>query len=260
MKSHKLLVFLTIIGLIVISQIPYGFTNGANDTLGSEWASITPTIDGDFEETEWSDAYHTSFYHEYPSTGHNPDYIHIYVKNNENKLFLLIDSLPDTDNDTMDTLFIDFDCNYDNIRDNNVSMALDRSGTPSIRNVLADWNMGFFSTPNKEENHTFIEIAINITMDSIYDGNSFPSEINYNLPVGTNNNSIRIFLDVTPRICNWTYPYGIDLPAQPSEYAVLTFASPPSGIPFANPYLIILILLGTSATIIYYRSIKEKEI
>lgn len=247
MKNKKGLV---IIGLFITSLI-FGISLGTIraddtvDTIISAQTDSSPTIDGAFDdEAEWEDAELTSFYHSNPSVGHPPEWVYIYTMHTEDKLFMLIDDIPDITNDTDDTLPIYFDCDKDGSMDNNIGMDLGKDYSNLYGgNSLAEWKVGFGPSINNNSDHTIFEIAINITLDSAYDGNSEPSEMDYTLPVGTEDNSIRIGINAPPSICNWTVPHDL-VDSDPSTYATLEFEvdeksddsddNPDESIPFGN--------------------------
>lgn len=147
------------------------------------------------------------------------------------------------------------------MRDYNVSLNIRRDPTNTyIGNPLAKWDVGFSGTPNNNIDHTIIEFAVNITMASEYDGYSKPEALNYRLPVGTSNNSIKLMFQVPEYVCNWSYPQEADS-GNPSTYANLVFQSESDGpnIPFSSFGIITMI---TSITIIGITIviIKRKEI
>jgi hypothetical protein len=130
-------------------------------------------------------------------------------------------------------------------------------------NSLANWSIGFFGSPNNDTSHSIIEIAINITMDSIYDGDSRPEDMDYKIPVGTVNNTIRIAFQAGERICDWDIPKSVDY-SNTSTYAEIIFTpeswlfpflllSPEESenIPFANIEIIMIIALSIAGIIIY---------
>jgi hypothetical protein len=214
---------------------------GEISTLQSYKATIIPTIDGTFTETEWADAYHTSFYHEpNPKSNHPNDTVHIYIKHTENKLFLLFDDLPDNTSDQFDDVHIYYDCNFDGQRDDNISMRLGRIDNGLIGDSMANWSFGFGDSPNKAEDHTIIEISINITFSDNYDGSSRPEEMNHILPVGNSNGKIRIIFDASPQVSDWLILQN-GVIGDPTTYAELTL-TPPQNIPFGTPLLVSLIL------------------
>jgi len=212
------------------------------------------------------------FYHDNPSIGHPPGYVHLYVKNTARKLYILIDDIPDNTSEPEDHLYIEFDCNYDDIKDSNISMYVDRDhGFSAPGNSLAKWEFGFGSTINNASDHSIIEIAINITMNSAYDGHSKPEDLNYILPVGTPNKSIRILFDAASYICNWSIPENGDLD-DPTTYAEITFApdlslflllllSPKEtqAISFSNLEIMFLVIAVSVAGILIYISNRIKK-
>ena len=107
MTKRKIL----LIGLFLTLFIPLLASvcvKGDINTLISYKTNSAPTIDGTFTETEWTDAYHTSFFHE-PEVNHPDDYVHIYIKNTQSKLYMLFDDLPDNTTDNEDYVDIYFD-------------------------------------------------------------------------------------------------------------------------------------------------------
>ncbi|MFO7796952.1 MAG: hypothetical protein R6W84_12455 [Promethearchaeia archaeon] len=237
---------IVLISLVLILFIPFlasVYVKGDINTLISYKTNSSPTIDGTFTESEWSDAYHTSFFHE-PTENHPDDYVHVYIKNTQNKLYILFDDLPDNTSDNDDYVNIYFDCNYDNIIDNNISMNLRRDHAPDsmIGNQLAHWIMGFGPSPNEARNHTIMEFSINITFSSAYDGKSTPNEMGDVLPVGNTNTTIRIFFMVSVSFCGWQIPQTAD-GGDPTSYADLTLNRVPSNVPFGNPLLIASIMM-----------------
>lgn len=232
-KKHILISMLFFSFLIFL--IPITETKADIHFIRSTKTSIIPTIDGNFLETEWEDARHYSFYHTNPSEGHPPGFVHLYVKHTSDTLFLLIDDIPDNTSDTGDVIYIDFDCNYDGVTDSNISMDLNRAETfTDAGNALANWSFGFQSTINNATVHTVIEIAINITMTSEYDGYSKPEDMSYILPVGSN---IRMMIKADEQfVCNWSIPQNGNL-SDPLTYAEISFKS-------ESPLLLYLLLLA----------------
>jgi hypothetical protein len=219
-------------------------THSQITSMQSSWATETPTIDGIFEENEWVDATHLSFNHTTPYPPHDPDFVHFYIKNTDNKLFLLFDDLPDNTMEAEDHLYVYFDANMDGSRDDELSMYLDRNKDPVFAfpgDDFAEWSFGFSSSPNKETDHTIIEIAISITFDEIYDGVSSATELGNILPVGTKNNEIRILFSAAIYVSGWTVPQDGN-PDQLETYGTLIFeTSPPSSI---KPIYLALIIIG----------------
>lgn len=253
MNKNKILILIGIITFALILNFPINFSN-ADETINKIYSYKTysdPIIDGTFDNlSEWSDAYHTSFYHSNPSSEHRPGWVHIYTKHTNEKLYILIDDIPDNTSENDDGIFINFDCNYDNIDDENISMNILKDySTPNIGNSLADWQIRFDGSANNNTDHTIMEIAINITTNSAYDGSSKPVDINYSLPIGTSNNSIKFELTAPVFACNWSLPQD-SVWQDPSTYANLVFTKKPGDskdIPFSNFSTITLI---TSITII----------
>ena len=236
--TKRKIVLISLVLMLFIPLLASVYVKGDINTLISYKTNSAPTIDGTFTESEWTDAYHTSFFHEPdPIYNHQNDYVHIYIKNTETKLFILFDDLCDNSSDLMDHVYIDYDCNYDNQRDINVSMRLGRGSNGLIGDIMANWSFGFGTSPNKIESHTIIEIAINITFSSSYDGSSRPDEMNYALPVGNANETIRIFFDAAEYISDWKIPENGDVNS-PASYADLTLNRVPSNIAFGSPLLI----------------------
>jgi len=247
MTKRKIL----LIGLFLTLFIPLLASvcvKGDINTLISYKTNSAPTIDGTFTETEWTDAYHTSFFHE-PEVNHPDDYVHIYIKNTQSKLYMLFDDLPDNTTDNEDYVDIYFDCNYDDIIDNNISMNLRRDHAPDSKlgNQMVDWAMGFGSSPNEVRGHTIMELAINITFSSAYDGSSRPDEMGYVLPVGNTNTTIRIFFIVSVFFSGWQIPQSGDN-IDPTTYADLALNRVPSNITFGTPLIIgSLMIIALSA-------------
>jgi hypothetical protein len=245
---------------------PISETNAALTFIRSNDATTTPTIDGNFTVAEWQDAKHYSFYHDDPLSGHPQGNVHLYVKHTNETLYLLIDDIPDNTSEQDDVLYIYFDCNYDGVRDDNITLELRRNHSlvaQGLGNSLSNWSMGFGSSPNNISDHSVLEIAINITLDSQYDGSSKPEDINYKLPVGTDNNSIRISFQAGERFCNWDIPQNVDH-NNPITYAELTFAPPSSffpfwllispdseAIPFANIEILLIMTISVASIFIY---------
>ncbi|MBD3212245.1 MAG: hypothetical protein GF311_06515 [Candidatus Lokiarchaeota archaeon] len=249
MKKQNLL-FLGMFLTLCFSMLTGIAVKGEINTLKSYKATITPTIDGTFTEAEWADAYHTSFYHEpNPISNHPNDTIHIYIKNTQDKLYILFDDLPDNTSENYDNFYIYFDCNYDNLNDSNIKMHLDRDQeNGDIGNSMVQWVMGFGISPNKQDrNHTIMEFAINITFSSSYDGTSRPDEMNNILPVGNSNNTIRIMFDTNQYVSGWMVPQSGNI-SIPSTYAELTL-TPPANIPFGTPLVLISILIIATVSI-----------
>jgi len=265
MKKTKIFIVIGLLFSSFLIALPISSVkaNSSINTLYCHNTQSPPTIDGIFDNSsEWSDAYHTSFYHSNPSEGHQPNRVHIYIKNTNDTLYILIDSLPDTDVNGSDGVNIDFDCNHDGIRDYNISMSLRRDKEPSLSYGLsiAKWNIGFNDSVNENIDHSIIEIAINITMDAEYDGSSKPEDIDYKIPVKHSSNSIKIMLDAAVSFCNWTIPQDVDV-SDSTTYASLIFGMEPDdpNIPFSSFGIIIMItsitIIGMSIVII-----KRKEI
>lgn len=242
MKLQRLIVpaimFLVIIGALAISP-----AQSQISSMESSWATVTPTIDGSFDENEWSDATHLSFYHATPSFGHSPDDVHIYIKNTDSKLFLLFDDLPDTSLEPNDHLWVYLDANCDGTIDENLTMLLDRDHSPGNAlpgNDFAEWEIGFEPSPNKAADHSIMEVAISITFEESYDGSSTPAELNNVLPVGTDNQEIKVFFSAATYFCGWEVPQDGD-PLDVGSYGTLAFdTSPASSIPWVT----ILIIAG----------------
>lgn len=261
-STNSILIGMFILALFLIIPIRIGKANGAGDLFYSYETTSAPTIDGTFDNaSEWSDAYHTAFYHDNPSVGHRPGWVHIYMKHTNETLYILIDDIPDNTSETNDGIDVSFDCNHDGVKDNNISMRLlkDKSGSSIYYgNHLANWSVKFDGSVNENTNHSILEIAINITMDDSYDGSSRPKDIDYTLPIGTLNNSIKFAFTVPIFFCNWTVPQDA-LSGDPTTYASLVFTKKPSGagaVPFANFGTIILI---TSISIIGIIIIMQKR-
>ncbi|NHJ38785.1 MAG: hypothetical protein FK731_02045 [Asgard group archaeon] len=241
MKGKKLILFYIIL-LILITTLTFTPVQPVISSMESSWAKITPTIDGKLDEGEWVDATHLSFYHTEPSPGHNPDYVHIYIKNTNSKLYLLFDDLPDDTLEADDHLWIYFDTNLDGIIDENLTMFLDRNHDPGYAlpgNSFAEWNIGFDTSHNKEIEHSIMEAAINITFDSIYDGSSSAVDLNNTIPVGTENNTIKIFFSAAYYLCGWEIPED-GAPNLVNTYGTLRFVT---RVPI-KPYIIVLIIIG----------------
>ncbi|MBD3189488.1 MAG: hypothetical protein GF308_02540 [Candidatus Heimdallarchaeota archaeon] len=241
MKLKRLIVpaimLLFIIGAIAIfpaqSQISF---------MESSWGTVTPTIDGSFDESEWSDATHLSFFHSTPSFGHNPDDVHIYIKNTESKLFLLFDDLPDTTLEPNDHLWVYLDANCDGVIDENLTMLLDRDHSPGNNlqgNSFAEWEIGFGPSPHKAVDHSIMEVAISITFEESYDGSATPAELNNILPVGTPNNEIKVVFSAAVYMCGWEIPQDGD-PWDVGTYGTLALVSDPP----LRLWVIILIIIG----------------
>jgi len=244
-----------LIGIVLVLLFPLFasvFVKAEIITLRSYKKASPPTIDGSFTNAEWSDAYHTSFFHEPDSIYNHPnDYIHIYIKNSQDKLYLLFDILPDNTSENDDFLNIYFDCNYDDIIDNNITMNLRRDHAPDsvLGNQIVHWIMGFGISPNKDKNHSILELAINITFSSAYDGSSRPNEMNYTLPVGNANETIRIIFDAVEHFSDWVIPQNGDY-IDPTTYADLLLNRVPSNVPFGTPLLIgTITIIAIAATI-----------
>jgi len=249
-----------LIGIVLILFIPLltsVYVKGEINNLTSYKATSIPNIDGTFTEAEWSDAYHTSFFHE-PDVNHPDDYVHIYMKNTQTKLYMLFDDLPDNTTETYDYVDIYFDCNYDDIGDSNISMHLSRDHTNGHgESETVEWNLGFGSSPNKLADHTIIEIAINITFSSVYDGSSSLADIGYVLPVGNSNSTIRIFFIASVFVSGWQIPQSGNY-MDPTTYADLTLYRTLSNISFGTPILIggIMIIAITAISLIISKKIK----
>jgi hypothetical protein len=227
---------LFLIGTLAVTTVQPVITS-----MESKWAKIIPTIDGSFDEREWTDATHLSFNHTEPSPGHDPDFIHIYIKNTESKLFILFDDLPDDTLEVDDHLWVFFDANLDDIIDENLTMFLDREHNPihsSPGNDFAEWAIGFEASPNKEIAHSIMEVAISITFEDVYDGISGAPDLDNILPVGTENNLIKVFFSAAHYMCGWEIPQNGD-PIFVETYGTLTFdTSPP-----LKAYIIALIVI-----------------
>ncbi len=210
--------------------------------MDGRWAKVIPDIDGTFTEDEWADARHISFNHTDPSPGHDPDFIHIYIKNTDSKLFLLFDDLPDNTSEVDDHLWVFFDANWDEVIDENLTMFLDRDHDPGNTNPgndFAEWAIGFGASPHKETHHTIIEVVISITFDDSYDGSSTATELNNTLPVGTENSAIRVMFSAATYLCGWEVPQD-GAPGFVETYGTLTLAtSPPIKL-----FVIVLIVIG----------------
>ncbi len=218
------------------------FTTPIISFMESSWAKTIPVIDGSFDNKEWADATHLSFNHTDPSPGHDPDFVHIYIKNTDNKLFLLFDDLPDDTEEVDDHLYVHFDANLDGVLDNALNMILDRAHDPGSSvagNNFTEWVIGFGPSPNKVIDHSIMEVAIDITFDSVYDGSSTPSELNYILPVGTENNTIKVFFSASFYFCGWEIPQDGDINIVETYGSVLLDATPPM-----KTYVLILIIVG----------------
>jgi hypothetical protein len=240
MQSKRLLlpsVILLLFGLLAVATV-----HPIIDSMESSWAKVIPTIDGSFDENEWADATHLSFYHSTPIAPHDPDYVHIYIKNTDSKLYLLFDDLPDDTEEAMDHLWVFFDANLDNIVDDNLTMFLDRDHNPGSAlagNDFAQWVIGFETSPNKATAHSIMEVAISISFESIYDGSSIAAELNNILPVGTVNNEIKLMFSAADYFCGWEIPETGE-PIDAGTFGTLTFdISPP-----LKPYAIVLIVIG----------------
>jgi hypothetical protein len=73
--------------------------------------------------------------------------------------------------------------------------------------------------------------------------------MNYKLPVGNANNSLKIFFIVSVFFCGWSIPQTGD-GGDPTTYAELTLnAEPQMGIPFATSYLVLSILIIATVSI-----------
>ncbi|MBD3197097.1 MAG: hypothetical protein GF317_18730 [Candidatus Lokiarchaeota archaeon] len=251
-------------GIIIALFLPFIASvsvRGEINSLKSYKATTAPIIDGSFTQSEWADAYHTSFYHTPgPLLNHPNDTIHVYIKNTPNKLYLLFDDLPDNTSDLNDYVYIYYDCNFDNQRDDNISMGLGRGSNGMIGDSMVNWAFGFGDSPNKIEDHTIIEIAINITFSSSYNGSARPDEMNHILPVGNSNGKIRIIFDASMHVSNWLIPQNGDI-FDPTTYAELTLnAEPSANIPFGTPLLIGFILITAIISLGYIISRRKLKI
>jgi len=242
----KLFLPLALFALLCSGGVIAGLTSAqAANAITSNWSLVTPTIDGVFDQSEWEDAEHISFYHSTPASPYSADYVHIYIKNTGEKLYLLFDILPDNISDSDDAVGIAFDCNYDGVLDENITMMLDRNKVAvSSGNSLAVWSLGFSTTPNSDQQHTIVEVAINITLDSSYDGESKPEALSYMLPVGNSNYSISIMFSASPQASGWNYPTGAS-PSDPSTFTHLTFATSPP-INWLIPVIIGVVVAGAA--------------
>jgi hypothetical protein len=238
----------TIILLLLIGTFAVINTKSQISSIESSWAKSIPVIDGSFTEDEWADATYLSFYHTTPSPGHDPDFIHIFIKNTDGKLFLLFDDLPDNTSDVEDHLWVFFDANWDAVIDDNLTMFLDRDHDPMKAlpgNDFAEWAIGFGPSPYKAIPHTIIEIAISITFTASYDGSSNAAELNNTLPVGTENNTIRVMFSAAALVCGWNIPQD-GSPGLPETYSTLTLSSKSPLGPIVLAFIIIgaILLLG----------------
>ncbi|MBD3187587.1 hypothetical protein GF325_12205 [Candidatus Bathyarchaeota archaeon] len=226
--------FSAIAGFFILSMMIASPARCQVPGLSSTWADNEPTIDGQFTGNEWDDAMHVEFFHDDPTPPHLPDDVHIYMKNTKNKWYILIDDLPDNTSEENDHVGLFFDCDQDGSTDDQLSMMLYRNETISKTVepgwVLANWEFGFSSSPNKGETHSILEIEINITMDIEYNGTATAGDLNYQLPVGLENRTIKMMFYAGPLFCGWEYPDEADMD-KPTEYFYLTFATKTSGIP-----------------------------
>lgn len=255
------LYFPSIMLLLLIVMLTMPNTQSQISSIESSWARTIPVIDGSFTEDEWDDATYISFYHFTPSPGHDPDFVHFFIKNTDSKLFLLFDDLPDNTSEAEDHLWVFFDANWDKVIDDNLTMFLDRDHDPLNAlpgNDFAEWAIGFGSSPYKATPHTIIEVAIGITFAEAYDGNSNAAELNNTLPVGTENNAIKVIFSAAPLVCGWNIPLDGN-PILPETYGTLTLISKSPLKPIVLAFIIIGaillsgIIIGVSIVILKRR-------
>jgi hypothetical protein len=249
----KRLILPTIMLFVLIGGLAISASNAQISSIQSSRATVTPDIDGTFNESEWADATHLSFNHTTPSPGHDPDFVHIYIKNTDNKLYLLFDDLPDNTSELDDHLWVFFDSNWDNVVDENITMYLDRDHDPGDvygGDAAAEWILGFGPSPNKATDHTIIEVAINITLAETYDGISNATELSYTIPLGVANNTIRIMFSASVYICGWEIPQD-GVPNDATTYAVLTLAI----VPFDPLFIIVGVVVAVvviAVVVVYF--------
>ncbi len=241
--------FGSILTSVLLACIAFQGGMAASTTVESKWALTEPSIDGTFTTEEWNDAEHVSFNHTTPVPPHAPDFVHFYFKNTANKLFILIDDLPDNTSDEFDYLGIDFDANLDGTIDDNISMgcfANESLAGPYPGNGMMDCEFGFGGSPNKAENHTIIEIVITINASVVYNGVSNGTELGNALPVGTTNGTISIQLTAAPPVCGWSFPQD-SKPWNATTFAMLFIAEKPASIPGYMPGLLLVTVIATAS-------------
>lgn len=236
-------------------------SGAAGTSVASAWVTTEPSIDGIFDPDEWAGATHVFFYHDTPFPPHLPDNVHFYFKNTATKLFILVDDLPDNDTGDFDYFGLHFDANLDGVEDVNITMQYfaNSSLSPGDKgNPMGVAAFGFGSTVNKAASHTVIEIAINITMDGAYDGESDGAALGNVLPVGTAGKLIAIQMTAAPPVCGWSFPKET-IATNVTSYAMLSLATGPAIPGYEGPWILVAMLLAVPVAASRARNVQRRS-
>ena len=89
--AARLLILLAMVAVLALGTVVPASANGG--TIQSNWAAVVPGIDGVFGANEWDDAAVVDLQNVDPN---NPMECYLYVKNNAQYLYMLIDIPGDT--------------------------------------------------------------------------------------------------------------------------------------------------------------------
>ena len=154
-----------------MTTVPFAYSQ--KPVINSHWTDNPPNIDGKFLAGEWSNIQITFSSPEYPSDYVLPTYA--YFLNDGSNLYVLVDAVGDTTDDSNDECLLIFDNNSDPTDGFTVVRILGSSDPMTWTKSSENFNaaIGYDSSPNSPDSHKIYEFAIPFTVMNTQPGQSF---------------------------------------------------------------------------------------